>query len=145
MPRKGIAVRPELVEFRKELAKRITSALETSGVTKADLARACGVTPPTVTGWCNGDTGATAENLAQIALTTRTSGAFLLPSPIPGLEGIEQQLNKLGSRLGPGRVKLLLEMPESRVLHAIDAAIGAYVSEREVGPKSPAQRPRRHK
>lgn len=38
------------------LADRVRLALETSGISQAELARAIGVTPPTISGWLNGST-----------------------------------------------------------------------------------------
>jgi transcriptional regulator with XRE-family HTH domain len=50
------------------LAERIRTAMDESGVTQAELARACGVKPPSVHGWLSGKSKyLRGENLLQAA------------------------------------------------------------------------------
>lgn len=63
---------------QQELADRVRQAIKDSGVTQAQLARACGVTEPSVHGWVT--TGRIAkEHLPTIAvLTGKTTDYFLV-------------------------------------------------------------------
>ena len=60
------------------LAERITTAMERSGITQAELARACGVKPPSVNGWLSGKSKfLRGENLLKAAAVLGVSQQWL--------------------------------------------------------------------
>ncbi len=60
------------------LADRLTAAMEASGLTQADLARACQVKPPSVHGWLNGKAKfLRGENLLRAAAALGVSQQWL--------------------------------------------------------------------
>lgn len=60
------------------LADRLTAAMEASGLTQADLARACQVKPPSVHGWLNGKSKfLRGENLLRAAAALGVSQQWL--------------------------------------------------------------------
>lgn len=60
------------------LADRLTLAMEKAGVNQADLARACGVKPPSVHGWLSGKSKfLRGENLLKAAAVLRVSQSWL--------------------------------------------------------------------
>jgi len=54
-------------KYKKSIQKNITVFREKKGMTKADLARACGVSKPTVTNWENGRNSLDADMLFKVA------------------------------------------------------------------------------
>lgn len=60
------------------LAERLTTAMERSGITQAELARACGVKPPSVNGWLSGKSKfLRGENLLKAAAVLGVSQQWL--------------------------------------------------------------------
>ena len=60
------------------LADRLTLAMEKSGLSQAELARACGVKPPSVSGWLSGKSKfLRGENLLKAAAALRVSQSWL--------------------------------------------------------------------
>lgn len=60
------------------LAERITIALSETDLTQADLARACGIKPPSVWAWFNGDTkNLKGKNLVIVARLLNVSESWL--------------------------------------------------------------------
>ncbi|MPS93786.1 LexA family transcriptional regulator [Comamonas sp.] len=60
------------------LADRLTLAMEKAGVNQADLARACGVKPPSVHGWLSGKSKfLRGENLLKAAAVLRVNQSWL--------------------------------------------------------------------
>lgn len=60
------------------LAERLTTAMERSGISQAELARACGVKPPSVNGWLSGKSKyLRGENLLKAAAVLGVSQQWL--------------------------------------------------------------------
>lgn len=60
------------------LADRLTLAMKKTGISQADLARACGVKPPSVSGWLSGKSKfLRGENLLKAAAALRVSQDWL--------------------------------------------------------------------
>lgn len=60
------------------LAERLNTAMERSGLTQAELARACGVKPPSVNGWLSGKSKyLRGENLLKAAAALRVNQQWL--------------------------------------------------------------------
>ena len=66
----------EADERRAETGRRIDLARAQIGVSKSELAGACGVSPPTVTGWIQGKHAPSPENLIEICRVVRKPASF---------------------------------------------------------------------
>lgn len=70
------------------LADRLTAAMERAGINQADLARACGVKPPSVHGWLSGKSKfLRGENLLKAADALGVSQQWLAMGVGPMVEG----------------------------------------------------------
>ena len=61
-----------------EFAKRLRLTVAESGLKQIDIAKTCGVSPPTVSGWLSGKFEPSRKHLASIARATGSSVAYLL-------------------------------------------------------------------
>lgn len=79
-------------KYKESIQKNITVFREKKGMTKADLARACGVSKPTVTNWENGRNSLDADMLFKVASILDVS-ADVLAGRIPA--GFTYEENKI--------------------------------------------------
>lgn len=92
------------------LAERLTTAMERSGITQAELARACGVKPPSVNGWLSGKSKfLRGENLLKAAAVLGVSQQWLATGEGPMTAAVAPS-GSSNVELGPdvkGRVPLV--------------------------------------
>ena len=92
------------------LAERLTTAMERSGITQAELARACGVKPPSVNGWLSGKSKfLRGENLLKAAAVLGVSQQWLATGEGPMAAAVAPS-GSSNVELGPdvkGRVPLV--------------------------------------
>ena len=82
------------------LADRLTLAMEKTGISQAELARACGVKPPSVSGWLSGKSKfLRGENLLKAAAALRVSQAWLATGE-GSMEPSSNALDLLTSEVG---------------------------------------------
>ncbi|WP_159051685.1 helix-turn-helix domain-containing protein [Thauera aromatica] len=139
------------------LADRIQEALDDTGAIAADLARACGVKPPSVSAWLSGDTKSLKSSTAiraaeflkvnQLWLTEGRGpkrpegGAAALPEPESAEPTVADLLERLRAEIStqPEAVKRAIAELVTEYVTTPDASAGKAVADailRILGPRT---------
>ena len=129
MPKSKGATDPEVVALRREVARRIKSALAKKRMKRVDLARAVGVGATTVNSWITGRAAPGAENLVRVSKVLEVSVSFLIPSGFTSRDSIEKKGEELAIRIGPRLLDRLLELPEQRLRRELHGSAGTLEDE----------------
>jgi transcriptional regulator with XRE-family HTH domain len=85
------------------LSERLKLAMQKSGVNQAELARACGVKPPSVNGWLSGKSKfLRGENLLAAARALNVSQSWLATG-----KGSMQPKNNISGEFSPDEIELI--------------------------------------
>ena len=129
MPKTPPAHEENQADLRKTMGKRIRAAREGAGLDQQEFAGKMGVAPSTASGWELGKYSPTSANLRGIVDVTGEPSSYLNPESLVKKDTIEWLSRDLGTILGKGRLRKVLELPENRLRKEIDAILGQYLVE----------------
>lgn len=129
MPKSKGADSPDVIALRREVSRRIKSALARKKMKRVDLARAVGVGPTTVNSWISGRAAPGAENLVRVSKALEVSVSFLIPSGFTSRDSIEKKGEELAIRIGPRLLDRLLDLPEQKLRRELHGIVGTLEDE----------------
>ncbi len=129
MPKSQGADSPEVVALRREVSRRIRSALAKKKMKPADLARELGLSPTTINSWMTRRAIPGAENLVRVSKVLEVSVSFLIPSGFTSRDSIEKKGEELAIRIGPRLLERLLDLPEQKLRRELHGIVGTLEDE----------------
>ena len=106
----------QTTRISRNLSKQLRAALTEKGLTQVDLADACGVTKASVSDWLHSRSLPSLSNLHRIAAIVDLGASTLLGEKSRSRASLE----RLGTLLGPERIKSLDKIAEKELLDAAD-------------------------
>lgn len=105
-----------------DLKDRLTIAMKSAGISQAELARMCGVKPPSVSGWLSGKAKfLRGENLLAAANALNVSQQWLATG-----EGAMKPLNQQAASIMAKWFGTLSEVEQQLALSSAQAAVDAF-------------------
>ena len=114
--------------LKKRVGSHIRAARDKRGWSQRELAVKLGVSASTLCDWEKGRTYPGVENLRNLARECGETASFLLADTLGKKDSIESLSRQLAASLGHRRISALLQIPEARLRHELDAVIGGWVS-----------------
>lgn len=117
------------LELKSRVGKHIHAARTKKGLTQKALADKLGVVVSTVCDWERGRSYPSVENLRAIGRELGESVSYLTADLLGKRNSLEALSRQLGAMLGYRRLQLLVDVPEARLKHGVDAIIGASIAD----------------